>query len=313
LDLFESMRMFARVAEAGSFSAVARELGITQPTVSKHIAWLEEHFGAQLLARSTTGPKLTEAGAALYERSKALLDQVEALESSLTSGTRAPTGMLRVAAPTAFGEAYLTPILLKLLDRFSSLRVDLALNDRWFDLVEEGIDVAIRFGPLPDSRLIARKLGVSPQLCLAAPDYLERYGEPQRPEDLAGHRCIINPLLSATSQWTFESARGPVAVRLEGSFRANNLGAIRRAVLSGNGIAVGPLWLYYDDLRAGRVRVVLQDVRPTPLDVNALYSPSPYQPAKVRELLALLGDEFANIPALAKTALSIDVAGATSR
>jgi DNA-binding transcriptional LysR family regulator len=303
MDLLNGMRVFTRVAESGSFSAVARELGVTQPTVSKIVAQLEAHFGAQLIARSTAGLKLTDPGNELYERCKSVVEQVAGMESSVGAAQQSVSGRLRISAPTAFGETYLAPMLLELAQRLPRLEVDLILNDRWFDLLEDGIDVALRFGPLPDSRLIARKLGVSPQACLASPEYLKTHGAPEHPRELERHRCIVNSLVSPTGRWVFADPDGEIIAHVSGNFRTNNLGAIRRAVLAGNGIAIGPVWLYYEDLHAGRIRLLLERFDPAPLEINALYVANAFQPAKVKAFIDALEQEIRSAPVLARTLL----------
>jgi DNA-binding transcriptional LysR family regulator len=313
MDLLNGMRVFTRVAESGSFSAVARELGVTQPTVSKIVAQLEAHFGAQLIARSTTGLKLTDPGTELYERCKSVVDQVAEMESSVGSVHQIASGRLRVSAPTAFGETYLAPMLLKLAERLPRLEIDLILNDRWFDLLEDGIDVALRFGPLPDSRLIARKLGLSPQACLASPEYLEAHGAPDHPRDLERHRCIVNSLVAPTGRWVFSDAGAEIVAHVSGNFRTNNLGAIRHAVLAGNGIAIGPVWLYYEDLRTGRVRLLLEKFDPAPLEINALYVANAFRPAKVKVFIDTLEQEIRLAPGLAHTLLPPAAAGMRPR
>lgn len=313
MDLLNGLRVFARVAESGNFSAVARELGVTQPTVSKIVAQLEAHFGAQLFARSTAGVKLTDPGNDLYERSKSVIEQIAEMESSVGAAQKSVSGRLRISAPTAFGEAYLAPMLLRLAEHLPRLEIDLILNDRWFDLLEDGIDVALRFGPLPDSRLIARKLGISPQTCLASPAYLKAHTAPTHPRDLERHRCIVNSLVTPTGRWEFSNADGQAIAHVTGNFRTNNLGAIRRAVLAGNGVAIGPLWLYYEDLRAGRVLALLENFDPMPLEVNALYVATAFRPTKIKAFVAALEEEIRTAPVLAHTLLTPDSAATRPR
>lgn len=301
MDLLNHLRLFVRVAETGSFSAAARENGVTQPTVSKQIAQLEEHLGARLFGRGTTGLRLSDAGQALYERARALVGQIDDLRNEIVTQREAPRGILRVSAPVAFGQAYLAPILLSLAREHEGLTIDLLLNDRWVDLVEEGIDVAVRFGPLPDSRLVARQIGVSRQICLASPDYLNAHGEPHTPQELVGHRCIVNNLLSPHGHWRFAEPGGELRVQVSGNFRANNLHSIRDAVLAGNGIAVGPLWIYFEDIRRGRVRRILSGFEPAPLAIHALYMPGLQQPAKVRSLVDSLAHALTTVPAFSET------------
>jgi len=304
MDLVHLLGLFVRAVEKGTFSAVARDLGITQPTISKQIAELESRLDSTLLIRGTRGLKPTDAGAALYPQAKQLLEQIGDLESGRWRGDPSRVGgTLRVYAPSSFGEAYLTPLLIRLAKTYPALATELVLTDRFVDIVEEGIDVAIRFGPLPPMRLVARKLGESPQACLAAPAYLARHGEPRRPEDLAAHDCMVNFWVSPENHWRFVTPEGLTEVQVRTRFRANNLRSIRTAALNGLGIAVGPEWLYFEDLRAGRVKRLLRRSPPAPLDIHALYAPGGYLPERVRLLLAELEREFRETPALAQTFL----------
>ena len=303
MDLIRLMRLFARSVDAGSFSAAAREAGTTQPTVSRQIASLEAELGARLLARGTTGLKLTEAGETFYQRARQLLGEIDELRAGIFGAGRHVVGRLRVNSPAAFGEQYLTPILVGLAQRNPALMVDLVLSDHVIDLMEGGIDVAIRFGPLPDLRLVARKVGASPQACFVSPAYLERHGEPQTLDDLARHQCIVNSFVWSTNVWRFMAADGERAIEVRGSFRANNLRSIRAAVLADAGIAIGPVWLYFDDLRAGRVRRVLRQFEPRPLDIHALHLPGPVPSPKVQRFLEALEGAFRDTPVLAETFL----------
>lgn len=300
MDLTGLMALFTRAVEAGSFSAVARERGTTQPTISRQIARLERELGTQLLVRGAAGLRLTESGEQFYARAKELLDHLDALRSSFGRMQGSVSGTLRVNCPASFGETWLTPVLLRLAESHPQLAVDLVLTDRFVDLVEERIDVAIRFGPLPDVRLIARRIGASPQGCFASPAYLARHGIPEHPLDLAAHRCIVNSFIPYTNHWHFTGPEGEIATRVKGNFRANNLRAIREAVLAGNGIAIGPVWLYFEDLKAGRVRRVLEAFGPPPLDIHALYLPSSFLPVRVRHLIEALETTFRETPALAE-------------
>ncbi len=285
MALISHLRLFVRIVETGSVSVAARNRGITHPTASKQIANLEAHLDAQLLQRSGSGLKMTEAGAQLYHRGKVIPDEVAALEGDVSQFRGQPSGVLRVSAPVAFGQAYVVPLLLQLASDHPQIAVDLVLNDRWFNLGEQGIDVGVRFGQLPDSRPVGRQIGVSPQVCLAVPDYLKQFGEPAVLQELEQHRCILNSLVSPNCQWTFRSAEGELEVTVNVNFRTNNLQAIRSAVRAGNGIAVGPLWLYFGDIRYSKVTRILSRFKPAPLPIHAVYVHSGHQPAKVRTLL----------------------------
>lgn len=295
MDFIQRMRLFQRAAEARSFSAVAREFGTTQPTVSKQIAVLEQELDAPLFLRTTAGLRLTEAGERFYQRSRDLLEELTALRSTLARDPDRPTGRLRVSCATTFGQHFLAPMLLEFMAEHPELQVELVLNDRWFDVVEEGIDVAVRIGPLPDARLVARQLGTSMQVCVAAPSYLAAHGEPKHAQALAQHRCLVNIFVTPDEAWTFDGPDGAITVPVRGGFRTNNIETIRTAVLAGNGIAVGAVWLYFDDLAAGRVKPILRQFVPAPLEIYALHAPGVRQPAKVTAFVRLLSQRIPKI------------------
>lgn len=181
------------------------------------------------------------------------------------------------------------PLMLALPDQHPELQVELVLNDRWFDAVEEGIDVAVRIGPRPDARLVARRLGTSTQVCLAA------HGEPRHAQALAQHQCLVNVFVSPEESWTFAGPDGAITVPVRGPFRTNNIEAIRAAVLAGQGIAVGATWLFHDDIAAGRVKPILRSFVPAPLEICALHGPGVRQPAKVTEFAKLLAQRIPKI------------------
>ncbi len=295
MDFIQRIRLFQRAAETRSFSAVAREFGTTQPTVSKQIAVLERELTTPLFLRTTAGLRLTDAGDRFYQRARDLLEEIAGLRSTIARSPDRPAGRLRVSCPTSFGHRFLAPLLLDLVNDLPDLQVELVLNDRWFDVVEEGIDVAVRIGPLPDARLVARRLGTSMQVCVAAPSYLEAHGAPKHAQALAQHQCIVNVFVTPEEAWSFAGPDGAITVPVRGSFRTNNIEAIRTAVLAGHGIAVGAVWLYYDDLAAGTVKPVLRSFVPAPLEIYALHAPGVRQPAKVTELVRLLGQRIPKI------------------
>ena len=235
----------------------------------------------------------------LYVRAKHLLEEFDAVRTGLGRIANGLHGTLRVHAPATFGEAYLTPVLVQLGQAHPDLSIDLVLNDRWLDLVEERIDVSVRFGTLPDVRLVARRVGASPQVCVATPEYLARAGTPVELTDLVEHRCVVNRFVSPTNEWHFRQVDGEVTVPVRTSFRTNNLRAIREVVLAHGGIAVGPEWLYFEDLREGRVVMVLQPFEPVPLDIHAMHVPSAYLPLKIRHFIDELESAMQRIPALA--------------
>jgi LysR family transcriptional regulator for bpeEF and oprC len=266
MDRLDTIKMFVRVVESGSFSAVARELGIGQPTVSKQIAALEAHLGAQLFFRTSRNVKLTDAGRDFFDSASKLIADLEDAESRIGRGQRAPSGHVRVAVAPSFGALHLVPRLPDFFRRYPEVSVELIASDRTVDLVEGGIDIAVRNGELAESSLVARKLATSAVVVVASRAYLEEHGAPSKPADLAKHRCI-----------GFASSTGPRAWRLggrtyvpEGGFRTNEGEQIRAAVLGGIGLAQVPHWLCARDLEAGVLRRVLRKYEPEPIPIHAV-------------------------------------------
>lgn len=282
MDLITSMSIFNRIVEAGSFTAVARETGLSQPTVSKHVAELENRLGIKLLNRSTRQLSLTEAGKEYYDRCTRILNELEELESSVGQCRTEPTGTLRVNVPVTFGRMYLLPILWEFMRKYPDLKLDLVMDDGYVDLVKDGVDLAIRVGPLTDSTLIARKIGDSPRVTVVSPDYLAEHGEPKTLSDLEEHSCIVYTYLTTRNEWYFNGARGEEKLRVSGHFSASSPDAIHDAVIAGVGIAVAPLWLIHDALTKGKVKAILTDYDPTPLEIHAVYPDRRYVPSRVR-------------------------------
>lgn len=298
MDRFSLMQTFVRIADLGSLSAVAKELGTTQPTISKQLAALEERLGVALLQRTTRSLSLTEAGASYYESAKRILEEVEAVEGGLGQLSRSPAGTLVITAPNALGQLYLDALIIEFMQRYPALTVHLQQNDRFVDLVEEGVDVAIRVGPLDDSSLVARKLGVSRRVTAATPEYLARHGEPKTPQDLKNHNCILYSYLVTGSEWHFRGARGEMKVRVQGTLRTNNAFAIHRALLAHMGIGAPPIWSVEEDLRAGRLVPILTEYAQMPADIHAVYPSSRHVTTKVRLFVEFLKDAFAQVPEL---------------
>lgn len=298
MDLYLAMRIFSRVAEAGSFTDVARELNLTQPTVSKQISALEERLGTRLVNRTTRSLTLTDDGRQFYEHSRQILEALGEAEAAIGKGRSAPSGMIRLGCPVAFGRLHIAPRMARLLDRHSELRVELLMNDGFVDLVEQGIDLAVRVGELADQSLIARRIGTTARVTVASPDYFARRSEPQTPEDLRSHNCIVYTHLSTVNEWHFEGSAGPIRVRVQGNFRANNSEAVREAVLSGIGVAVTPTWLFRDEITKGLVKIVLRQFEPTRLPIHAVYPSRRLLSARVRAVIDFLSHEFQIDPAL---------------
>jgi len=286
------MQLFRRVAEAGSFSAVSREMHLAQSTVSKQIAGLEEYLGTKLLNRSTRQLHLTEAGQHYYERCCQILEELADTEAEIQTRQTTLNGLIRVNIPVAVGRMKILPVLWKFQDRYPQLKLDIHLDDNYIDLVKEGVDVVIRIGELTDSTLIARKMGTIPRYTLASPAYLVKHAEPHILADLHNHDCLIYNLLTTRNEWHFVGKKGKEKISVQGRFSSNSPDAIRQAVLAGQGIAVMLGWLVEDDIAQGHLKVILNDYVPSALDIHALYPERRFMQAKVRLFLDYLQSEL---------------------
>ncbi|MBT7369707.1 MAG: LysR family transcriptional regulator [Gammaproteobacteria bacterium] len=286
------MNMFIRVVETGSFSAVAKELGSTQPTVSKNIAELESWLGAKLLNRSTRSLRLTETGADYYERCVAILQDVEDAEQNVGLLQTQPKGLVRVSAAVAFGRLHIVPRLEGFYESFPDIRIDISLNDRIVDLVEDGIDVAFRMGNLRDSNLIARKVCASPTLTVAKPEYLKKHGMPTHPRDLKDHNYIVYTDLGNFEHSTFVEDSEQLHIKVAGNLQSNNSEVLRSALLSGLGISSVPKWLVGDKVVDGSLVEVLADYQPGPTSIHVVYSPGRHLPSKFRCFMDYFADQF---------------------
>jgi DNA-binding transcriptional LysR family regulator len=291
MDRIACMQSFVRAIELNSFSAVAREQKTTQPTISKQIAALEKYLGVQLLTRSTTHLSLTEEGKKYYQYCQQILETVAEAEASLTGKERA-TGILRLGCPVLFGEMQIVPRLKAFMTRYPDLKIDLMMADHFVDIVENGLDLLIRIGNHLDSSLIGDRIGTTRRVTVATTGYFERSGEPQKPDDLVHHDCMIYTHLSTGNEWHFQGTDGTIKVRVGGCFQTNSSVAIRAAVLSGLGIAVAPVWMFGDEIYRGDIKVVLQDYQPTPLQIHAVYRRSRFYPAKITCFIDFLAAEF---------------------
>jgi len=292
MDRLTAMTAFIRCVERGSFSAVAREMNTTQPTVSKLIAALERRLAGKLFARSTRQLALTAEGQHFYEQCRTIVDAVESAEASFKTGREQIAGILHVATSVGFGRTQVMSRMRAFMRRYPLLRVDLQLNDRFIDLVEEGIDVAFRIGELKESGLIARRIGTTFRVTAGAPAYFKLHGEPSTPEDLGAHNCILYTALAAANAWPYSRGGRDRSVRVSGNFQSNSSEAVRAATLSGIGIALSPVWLFGDDIRAKRLKVVLTDYQPKPLPIHAVSPVNRRYSAKVNAFVDFFKAEF---------------------
>ncbi len=293
MDVMNSMAVFRRVVEAKNFSAVARETNMSQSTVSKHIAALEERLGTKLLNRSTRSLKLTEAGKEYYHHCIRILNDFQEAEASVGKGKIKPTGTLRISTSAAFGRTGILPYLDEFFSTYPDISIDLLFGDDYVDLVKEGIDLAIRIGPLADSTLIARKMGTSQRVVVASPEYLVKHGRPKKPADLIKHDCLFYSLQKTPDLWYFNSAQeGDESVRVSGRFRASSPDAICDATVEGLGISVLCEWYIREQIKDGRLKVILPEYRPTAYDINAVYPERKFVPQKVKRMIEFLSSKM---------------------
>ncbi|MEY5098474.1 MAG: hypothetical protein RJA36_1193 [Pseudomonadota bacterium] len=301
MDRLRLIETFVRVVDSGSFSAVAREERTTQSAISKQVQALEAQIGARLLVRSTRSNSLTEAGQLFYERCLQVLDTLEEARIEVQRAEHEISGVLRVAAPVAFGRLHIVPRLPQFYARHPRIRINLQLDDGFVDLVAAGIDVAFRVGELKDSRLVARRIGTAHRAMLASPDYLARHGEPLHPDELRRHNCLIYTGLATPSEWGFLDPQGqPHSVRVDGNFESNSADAIRQATCEGLGISYSTVWIYGDDIRAGRIRPILSGFRPTPLPLNVVFQPARRPSLKVKSFVEYFAEAFGQDPDIAQ-------------
>ena len=293
MDRLTAMQTFVRVVESGSFSAVAREAHSTQSAISKQVAALERELGAKLLSRTTRSLALTEAGTRYFEQARRLVAEIAEAEAELQQGEQQLSGWLRVAASVGYGRLKLLPLVKSFLAAHPNVKIDLRLNDGFVDLVEEGIDLAVRIGELADSSLLARRIGTTQRVVLASRQYLDSLHDglklPQVPQDLLNHNCIVYSELATQNAWTFTAGAGAAApegshvtIRAQGNFQTNSSEVIRASVLSGMGIGYSPTWLFEDELSRGELQVLLPDWPAPPLPIHLVSPAQRRESAKVK-------------------------------
>jgi DNA-binding transcriptional LysR family regulator len=295
----ERMRVFVRVAERASLSAVARELRIGQSTVTRQLRELEAALGVRLLSRTTRRVSLTEEGARYYGRAVKILDLVELAADEARSSRDAAAGRVRVSCTAALGVRQIARLVFAFQDRHPAIAVDLGLTDERVDLVRGGIDLAVRLGPRTDSTLRLRSLGASRRLLVAAPAYLAAHGRPQDPQDLTRHEGVRMSNIAGSDQLTLHGPNGRTeTVAFGGRLRVDHGLAAREALLAGRGLGPAHLWLVDDLLSDGRLEVVLPDWRPEPTPLSLLIVPERAAIARVRLLADHLAKEVPRLPGL---------------
>ena len=289
MDRLMAMEVFVRVVETGSFSKAAREFATTQPTVTKMVAATEERLKVRLLNRNTRGVSVTESGALYFEKCKTITREADEAQNIARLRQDQTQGLLRVGTSVAFGRRVIVPLALEFMGRHPQLRLDLSFEDRYTDLVAQGIDVAIRMGKLADSSLGARFLGANPWLIVAAPKYLRKHGTPRNSADLAKHPALIYSSVVGDDIWRLSTPGGDtVSVVVAGRLRSNNLSAVLAAARNGLGLAAMPRYVAADSLASGQVVEVLKDHTLPEQEIHAVFPSPKLVPGKVTAFVAYL-------------------------
>jgi DNA-binding transcriptional LysR family regulator len=293
MNRLEAMETFVRVMDSGSFSAAARQLRVGQPAVSKTISQLEERLGVQLLIRSTQRLTPTEAGQNFYEHAKRAIEEVEEAEIAARGASASLCGALRISAAVTFARLQIVPDLASFLAEHPSLQMEIVLDDRNIDIIEEGIDVALRMGALPDSAMVARKIAESPRRVLGTTAYFEKHGEPNVPADLVAHEAVVYDLRGGGTVWSFKKDGAETSVTVSGRLRITAAEGVRAAVLAGLGLAVASEWMFSPEIRNGSVKPVLKDWRLPPMELWAVFPSGRRVSAKARAFVAFIEEQLA--------------------
>jgi DNA-binding transcriptional LysR family regulator len=293
MDILAAMKVFVAVVDAGSFAAAAAKLDTSRAMASRHVANLEEHLNARLLNRTTRRISLTESGTAFYERSVQILADVEEAEQAAGHTAATARGVLKMSVPLSYAQHRLGGLLADYVQAHSQVRLDLSLSDRKVDLVEEGFDLAIRIGVLPESGLIARRLGSVRSVVCAAPAYLRRCGTPASVPELAVHACLVYTLASGGDEWRLEGPQGAETVRVAGPIRGDNGDMLRLAAINSAGLILQPEFIVAEDLAAGRLVRVLPGHESRELGIHAVYPSRKHLSAKVRTFVDFLVERLA--------------------
>ncbi len=300
MDRITGLQLFIRIVESGSFSKAAEELRITQPTATKHVAAMEERLGARLLNRNTRGVSATEIGSLYYDKCKTILREVDEADNLATLLQSRLGGTLRVSTSVAFGRRVATPLVLRFMREHADISIDLSFDDRYVNLVEQGVDIALRMGRLADSMLGSRYLGVNPWLVAAAPEYLAQRGAPQTPVELSHHACLVYSSVQGDERWQFNDAQGrSITVQVSGPLRSNNLSAVLAAARAAHGLAALPWYVAREAIADGSIRQVLPGFTLPAQELHAVFPSPKLVPSKVRTFIDFLQANLADTDGLA--------------
>ncbi|VAW71286.1 Transcriptional regulator, LysR family [hydrothermal vent metagenome] len=292
MDRFEEIQTFISIVKAGSFSLAAERMNIAKSAVSRRLAELESRLGIQLLTRTTRRMNLTESGRHYFKRCQAILADLEETEHTLTTGDIALNGSIRIAAPMSFGLSHLSPVINQFLKQNSQLAIELVLDDRTVNFMDEEVDLAIRIGKLVDSRLVGRKLSSSHLVICASPEYLKTFGEPQQPSDLDQHTGFSYSYDRPTD-WTFDNIKIPIRMRYQ--LRANNGVMLLNAAIDGLGIILTPKFIAAKAIQQGLLKPILTRYQLSKAGIYVVYQQQHHLPQRIKVLISYLVDQFKNL------------------
>ena len=295
MDTFDGMKTFVAAVDAGSFTAAAERLGISKKLVSKYVAQLEDRFRVRLLHRTTRRLSLTDAGARYYDKCLQLIEDFDAMESALRDDRRGVHGTLRLSAPVVFGELYLLDLVTAFRRQHPDVSIDLQLSDRYVDLAEEGFDLAIRFGALEPSSLIARQLARTENWLVASPGFVAEHGAPETPRDLARFECIYDTNLRSGRNWPFQMDGASRSVAIRAKMSVNSLTAAIRLAAGGQGIALCPDYAVAGTIAEGRLVRLLPGYTPPGAGVHLVFLGTRYMPGRVRAFIDFVADRFSEM------------------
>ncbi len=295
MDTLDGMKTFVAAVEAGSFTEAADRLSISKKLVSKYVGQLEEQLEVRLMHRTTRRLSLTSEGRRFYESVTRILDEIDDLKSGLRNDAVALSGLLRISAPSTFGEMYVQPLLCAFNRLHPSVTFDLRLTDRYVDLTEAGFDLAIRIGDLENSSLIARKLAQTELWAVASPPYLKRRGTPEKPADLLDHDCIHDTNMRSGNRWVFSQGDQLQTVNVTGNFKVNSARFTRDLALGGEGIALCPDYVVARNVTEGGLVRILCGAKCMRKDIHAVFQNAKYMPVRVRAFIEFLSTELPTI------------------
>lgn len=297
MDRLECLESFVAVVESGQFSAAAERLGIGKSVISRRVSELEEYLGALLIQRTTRRLSLTDAGRAFYPRTLQLLEDLAEAEQSVSAAQHALNGRIRLAAPLSFGLLHLAPALNAFMNRHPGVILDMDFNDSQVDLIQEGVDLALRIGRLEDSTMVALPLAPVRAIICASPGYLARYGTPKTPEELSGHQGLCYTNLPEPQKWRFIDREGSShTVRVDNRMQANNGEILLEAAAAGHGVCLSPTFIAYRAILEGRLVPLLENFKIPSATAYAIYPTRRFVPLRVRALADYLRDQFGERP-----------------